>query len=178
MPDPERPCPQCGGDVPSASAECPRCGAAVPPPLPDPAKPPAIESWFEGPEPPLPAPAGQELVILDEPEGPAAEEVPVVRPARVEALPEARPLPASRPSEFPWPTRPPARNDEPVEKPKPQLALALVVVLLLTLATCGGVFVITYAIWAGFKRFAPTKRAEAPADVRSAPALRAGPAAR
>jgi hypothetical protein len=147
----------------------------VPPPLPDPTKPPDIESWFKDAEPP-PGTEGQELVILDEPEGPAAEAVPVVHPARVEAMPEAKPLPASRPSEFPWPTRQPTRDNEPIEKPKPQLALALVVVLLLTLATCGGVFVITYAIWAGFKRFTP-KRADVPADVRPVPALRAAPAA-
>jgi hypothetical protein len=134
----------------------------VPPPLPDAAKPPAIESWFEGPEPPpRPESAGQELVILDEPEEPTPEEVPVVHPARV----EARPLPAPRPAAAPWPPRPPARDEAPVERPRPQLALAMVVVLLLTLATCGGVFVITYAIWAGFKRFTPTKRAEAPATL-------------
>jgi hypothetical protein len=114
-----------------------------------------IETWFEEPAPPpLPAePAPQELVILDEP----VPEVPVVRPAakpvRVEPTPVARP----RPGDLPWP----ARADEPIERPKPQIGLAMVILLLLLLGTCGGVFVITYAIWAGFKRFTP-KRAEAP----------------
>lgn len=158
MSEPERLCPRCGSVVlPPTATECPRCGAAVPPAPSDPAKPPDIESWFESPKPP-PDPAVPELEILDEP---APEEVPVVHPARAEAPPEARPQPLSRPSEFPWPTRSPARDDEPIEKPQQKIGLALVVVLLLTLATCGGVFVITYAIWAGFKRFAP-KRAESP----------------
>jgi hypothetical protein len=135
----------------------------VPPPLP------AIESWFEGAdrpawEPPLPAPTAQEVVILDEPEPVVPEVVPVVHPARVESLPEARPLPLSRPSEYPWPARPPARDEGPVEPPKPQIALAMSVLLLLILATCAGVFVLVYAIWAGFKRMAP-KRAEAPASL-------------
>jgi hypothetical protein len=127
----------------------------VPPALPD------IETWFEGPESPLPEPAAQELVILDEPAEAAPEVVPVVHPARVESMPEARPLPLSRPSEFPWPTRPPARDDEPIEKPRPQIALAMTVVLLLILAMCAGAFVFVYAIYAGFKRMAP-KRTEVP----------------
>jgi hypothetical protein len=141
----------------------------VPPALPDPAKPPAIETWFEDTAPPPHGPDDQELVILDEPDEPLLDEVPVVHPARGEELPEARPLPLSRPSEYPWPTRQPVRDEGPVERPRPQYTLTMVVILLLTLATCGGVFVITYAIWAGFKRFTPTKRAEVPADVRPAP---------
>ena len=181
MSEPQRPCPRCGSaTLPMTAARCPQCGADVPAALPDPAKPPDIESWFEGPDrpgwepPPLPAPAAQELEILDEP---VPDEVPVVRPARTESLPEARPLPASRPSEFPWPTRPPARDEEPVERPKPQIALAMTVVLLLILATCAGAFVFVYAIWAGFKRMEP-KRTEVPAVVRPVPALRGVPATR
>lgn len=183
MSEPQRPCPQCGSVVlPLSAAECPRCGAAVPPPLPEARKPPDIESWFEGPdrpawEPPLPEPTAPELVILDEPAEAVPEEVPVVHPARAESLPEARPLPAPRPAEVPRPPRPSARVDEPAERPRPQVALAMTVVLLLILATCAGAFVLVYAIWAGFKRMAP-KRTEVPADVRPVPALRGSPATR
>jgi hypothetical protein len=127
----------------------------VPPALPD------IESWFESPESPLSEPPAQELVILDEPAGPAPEEVPVVHPARVESLPEARPLPAPKPAEAPWPPRPPARDEGPFERPRPQVALAMTVLLLLILAACAGAFVLVYAIYAGFKRMAP-KRTEVP----------------
>lgn len=145
--------------------------------------PPAIESWFDGSDrpawepPPLPEPTPQELIILDESAEAAPAEVPVVHPARVEPPPEARPLPLSRPSEYPWPTRPPVRNEEPAEKPRPRIALAMTALLLLILATCAGAFVFVYAIWAGFKRMAP-KRTEVPADVRPVPMFRGGPATR
>ncbi len=142
-------CPRCGAELADPAAACPQCGAV----------------------PPLPV--APELEILEEP---AAVEVPVGQPARVEALPEAPLLPARvepvsgpraqtdrRFSVFDKPLR---QDDEPpLEQPRPRIILAMLVLLLLMLATCGGVFVITYAIWAGFKRITP-KRAEVPADVR------------
>jgi hypothetical protein len=141
-PDPR--CPRCAEPLPPTAAppdpaaRCPRCGAE-------------------------PSPA-EELLILDDPAEPlpdaAFDDVPVVRPAaRAARPPEARPLPRQA---APKPVRAPARDE--AERPRPRVGLAVAVMLLLAVATCGGLSVIAYALWAGFKRVAP-RRAEAPLRV-------------
>ncbi len=134
---------------------CPRCGGPLPPTAapPDPA---ARCPWCGGDAPPA-----EEPLILDDPAEPlpdaALDEVPVVRPAaRAARPPEARPLP--RPA-APKSVRAPARDE--AERPRPRVGLAVLAMLLLAVATCGGLSVIAYALWAGFKRVAP-RRAEAP----------------
>jgi hypothetical protein len=103
----------------------------------------------------------------------AFDDVPVVRPtARAARLPEARPLPR--------PAAPRSVRDEP-ERPRPRVGLAVLVLLLLAVAVCGGLSVIGYALWAGFKTVSKQRRAEAPLRVEApgdVSRLRAYPAGR
>jgi hypothetical protein len=171
MADSDTRCPQCGENVspPVGSSapptHCDRCGAALPPTL-------AIESWFSESEPPKPEPAAEvlDLEILDEPAAPPPpspprEIVPVPLPDTDVPLVQPVPPPIVRrvpPSPTPISTFRPRGLEDESERPKPQIGLAIVALVLMFLVLVAGLTVVLYALWAGFKNLPRPRKAEAP----------------
>jgi hypothetical protein len=165
-------CPQCGEAVsppvgsPTPPTHCDRCGAALPPAL-------DIESWFNESEPPKPEPAADvlDLEILDEPAAPPAPpREPVPEPLPDTALdadvPLVQPAPRAARRVPPMPTplstfRPRGLEDE-SERPKPQIGLAIVALLVMFLLMVAGLAVVLYMLWTGLKSLPRPRKAEAP----------------